>query len=158
VPLVIYCTQGIDRLPAWIRRVAVATYLVLFTALGAYSALAAGAVSRGTGVEPAMHLRQSVWAFVSLGLLCGFDFDARRWMAYIARTNIVAAIVRCLGLLGFLTPVADIQRLAVSFHTRHVAAANGVIEPDWKYLSWRSGQFHLNDARVVRPESNSPTC
>jgi hypothetical protein len=54
--------------------------------------------------------------------------------------------------------MADIQRLAVSFHTRHVVAANGVIEPDWKYLRWRSGQFHLNDARGVRPESDSPKC
>jgi hypothetical protein len=355
VPLVIYCTQDIDRLPAWIRRVAVAAYLVLYAALGGYSAWATSAVSRGVSVEPANALAAVILGFVSLGLLCGFDFDARRWnyarlfnytwrngillvtagamtsvvwlvlfagaslmaligvtaikdliqepafifpvtslvfaaafslglsraamtesirrfwlsisswllplilffgvlwalavpftgldplfktksaalimlwfaalavkfsncayqdgeisqpypswfsrttqaawlsllpvvviawwalglrvaqhglseqrlwaglvatlaaiyavgyalswlkterwMAYIARTNIVAAIVLCFGLLGFLTPVADIQRLAVSFHIRHVVAAYGAIQPDWKYLRWRSGRF-----------------
>jgi hypothetical protein len=370
VPLVIYCTQGIDRLPAWIRRVAVATYLVLFSALGAYSAWAVGAVSRGASVAPANAVAAAILGFVSLGLLCGFDFDARRWnyarlfnytwrngillvtagamtgivwlvlfagaglmaligvkaimdlikepafifpvtslvfaaafslglrraamteairrfwlsisswllplvlffgvlwalavpftgldplfntksaalimlwfaalavmcsncayqdgeilhpypswlsrttqaawfsllpvvaiawwglglrvaqhglsaqrlwaglaatlaaiyavgyalswlktdrwMAYIARTNIVAAIVLCLGLLGFLSPVADIQRLAVSFHIRHVVAANGAIEPDWKYLLWRSGRFGRDALQSIAAGTGAP--
>jgi Domain of unknown function (DUF4153) len=355
VPLVIYLTQGIERLPASIRRVAVVAYLVLFAALGAYAAWATGTVGRGASVDLASAFAAVVLGFVSLGLLCGFDFDARRWdyprlfnytwrngillatagvmtgvvwlvlfagaglmaligvkvimdlirqpafifpvtslvfaaafslgltraamtesirrfwlsisswllplvlffgvlwalvipftglgplfdtrraafimlwfaalavkfsncayqdgeipqpypswlsrttqaawlsllpvvaiawwalglrvaqhglseqrlwaglvatlaaiyavgyalswlkterwMAGMARTNIVAAIVLCLGLLAFLTPVADIQRLAVSFHLQHVAAANGAIDADWNYLRWRSGRF-----------------
>lgn len=370
VPLVIYCTQGIDRLPAWLRRATTVTYLVVYAALGAYAAWASGATGRETGLEPANVLAAIVLGFVSLSLLCGFDVDVRRWnyarlfnytwrngillvtaaamtgvawlvlfagaslmaligvkeikdliaepafvfpvtslvfaaafslglaraamadsirrfwlsisswllplvlffsvlwavavpftgldplfktksaalimlwfaalavkfsncayqdgevlspypswlgratqaawlsllpvvaiawwalglrvaqhglseqrlwaglvatiaaiyaagyslswlrtdrwMSYIARTNIVAAIALCLGLLGFLTPLADIQRLAVSFHIQHVAAANGAIEPDWKYLRWRSGRFGREALQGIAAGTGGP--
>jgi len=64
-----------------------------------------------------------------------------RWMACIANTNIVAALMLCVGLTAFLTPLADIKQLAVSLHVQHVADAKGSIEPDWKYLRWNSGRF-----------------
>ena len=64
-----------------------------------------------------------------------------RWMAAIAGTNIVAALVLCLGLAAFVSPVANIQRLAVSAHMGRVAAAGGSVEPDWVYLRWESGRF-----------------
>lgn len=79
VPLVIYFTQNIERLPAWVRRAAVVVYLVLYAALGAYTAWAAGAVNLETGLKFADVLAALVLGFVSLGLLCGFDFEARRW-------------------------------------------------------------------------------
>lgn len=79
VPLVIYFTQNIERLPAWVRRAAVVVYLVLYAALGAYTAWAAGAVNLETGLTFADVLAALVLGFVSLGLLCGFDFEARRW-------------------------------------------------------------------------------
>jgi len=64
-----------------------------------------------------------------------------RWMAAIASTNIVAALVLCGGLLAFVSPVANVQRLAVSAHMSRVAAAGGSVEPDWDYLRWSSGRF-----------------
>jgi len=79
VPLVIYFTQNVERLPGWVRRATVAVYLVLYGALGAYTAWAAGAVNTQTGIQPADVLAALALGFVSLGLLCGFDFEARRW-------------------------------------------------------------------------------
>ena len=64
-----------------------------------------------------------------------------RWMAAIPGTNIVAALVLCGGLLAFVSPVANIQRLAVSMHISRVATAGGSVEPDWVYLRWNSGRF-----------------
>lgn len=78
-PLVIYFTQNIERLPAWVRRAAVGVYLVLYAALGAYTAWAAGAVNLETGIKFADVPAALVLGFVSLGLLCGFDFETRRW-------------------------------------------------------------------------------
>lgn len=79
VPLVIYFTHNVERLPARVRRAAVALYLALYAALGTYTAWAAGAINVETGIRPADVLAALVLGFVSLGLLCGFDFDARRW-------------------------------------------------------------------------------
>jgi len=355
VPLVIYFTQGVDRLPAWVRRVAVAAYLVVYAALGAYAAWGSSGLNQAVAARPVDAFAALVLGFVSLGLLCGFDFDARRWryerlfnytwrngillatsgamtgvvwlvlfagaglmsliqvkwimqmiqkplfifpitslvvaaafalglgrasmtesirrfwlsisswllplvlffgvlwvavvpftgldvlfktksaalmmlwftalavkfsncayqdgevawpypgwlsrvtqvawfsllpvvaiawwalglrvaqygwseqrlwaglvailagiyavgyalswlktdrwMSAIARTNIAAALVLCLGLLAFITPLANVQKLAVSAHISHVTAAGGKVEPDWKYLRWQSGRF-----------------
>lgn len=79
VPLVIYFTQNVERLPQVVRRIVVALYLLLYAALGAYTAWAAGAVNTEIGVGPADALAALVLGFVSVGLLCGFDFEARRW-------------------------------------------------------------------------------
>jgi len=67
--------------------------------------------------------------------------DTGRWMEGIARTNIAAALVLCGGLLAFLTPLGNVQRLAVQSHLRHLAAAEDAAEPDWRYLRWQSGRF-----------------
>lgn len=79
VPLVIYITQNVDSLPKMARRVAVGVYAFLYAALGAYTAWAAGALAFDTGIKFADTLAALVLGFVSLGLLCGFDFAARRW-------------------------------------------------------------------------------
>lgn len=79
VPLVIYFTQNVERLPQTARRVAVVLYGLLFAALGSYTAWADGALSLETGVRPADAFAAQALVFVSLGLLCGFDFEARRW-------------------------------------------------------------------------------
>lgn len=81
---------------------------------------------------------------VALIYVVGYAWSWRqrdRWMFAIARTNIVAAGVLCLGLLAFVSPVANIQRLAVSAHMQRVADAGGSVEPDWTYLRWESGRF-----------------
>ena len=79
VPLAIYFTQNIERLPVWARRAAVALYLVLYAALGAYTAWAADASSVHTSLKFADTAAALVLGFVSVALLCGFDFEARRW-------------------------------------------------------------------------------
>jgi hypothetical protein len=64
-----------------------------------------------------------------------------RWMHFMARTNIVAAVFLCLALIAFASPLAQVQRLAVDAHINRVTAANGTVEPDWKYLRWDAGRF-----------------
>jgi hypothetical protein len=79
-----------------------------------------------------------------------------RWMAAMARTNIVAALALCLGLLAFLSPVANIQRLAVSAHVNRVIAAGGGVEPDWNYLRWQSGRFGRQALRDLATGAGVP--
>ena len=79
VPLVIYFTQNVEHLPRTARRAAVALYALLYAALGAGAAWAAGVTGVATGVRFTDGLAALVLGFVSLGLLCGFDFEARRW-------------------------------------------------------------------------------
>ena len=79
VPLVIYGTQNVEGLPRTARRVAVALYALLYAALGAGTAWAAGVTGVATGVRFPDGLAALVLGFVSLGLLCGFDFEVRRW-------------------------------------------------------------------------------
>jgi hypothetical protein len=64
-----------------------------------------------------------------------------RWMYFMARTNIAAALFLCLALIAFASPLAQVQRLAVDAHMNRVTAANGALEPDWKYLRWDAGRF-----------------
>jgi hypothetical protein len=77
-------------------------------------------------------------------------------MAAIARTNIVAALVLCTGLVLFLSPLANIQRLAVSAHMGRVAAAGGSVEPDWAYLRWESGRFGRQALREMAAGAGVP--
>lgn len=79
-----------------------------------------------------------------------------RWMAAIASTNIVAALVLCAGLLAFVSPVANVQRLAVSAHISRVAAAGGSVEPDWHYLRWNSGRFGRQVLRELAAGAGVP--
>ena len=64
-----------------------------------------------------------------------------RWMQAMAGANIVAAIVLCLGLLAFISPLANVQRIAVAAHMQRVQQAGGKTEPDWRYLRWDAGRF-----------------
>ena len=68
-------------------------------------------------------------------------FDRSRWMAHIEKTNIFAACVLCLVLVGFLSPIANVQKLAVNAHLSRIAEKGAGSEPDWKYLRWQSGRF-----------------
>lgn len=79
-----------------------------------------------------------------------------RWMAAMARTNIVAALVLCGGLAAFLSPLANIQWLAVSAHMGRVAAAGGGVEPDWTYLRWDSGRFGHQALRALASGTGVP--
>ena len=73
-----------------------------------------------------------------------------------APTNIVAALVLCLGLLAFLSPLANIRQLSVAAHVRHVTQANGTQEPDWDYLRWRSGRFGRDALQALAAGTGVP--
>lgn len=79
VPLVIYFTQNVERLPRRARHVAVLLYALLYAALGAATAWVSGVTGVDTGVRFPDAVVAHVLGLVSLGLLCGFDFEARRW-------------------------------------------------------------------------------
>jgi len=128
--------------PAWLGRTLQAAWLSLLPMVGiAWWALGLRVAEHGLS-------EQRLWAglVATLAAIYAVGYSLSwlkrdRWMSAIARTNIAAAIGLCLGLVALLTPVANIQRLGVSFHLQHVAASDGAIEPDWKYLRWRSGRF-----------------
>jgi len=78
-PLAVYWMQGVEGLCGRRRGVAVAVYALGYAALGAYSAWAADPAPDDIGLHPPHVLAAIVLGFVSLSLLCGFDFPARRW-------------------------------------------------------------------------------
>jgi len=81
-PVAIYATQGVDGLTRRVRWLAVLGYLVVYAGLGAYTSWAFGrSVEKNheLSVRPQDLLASGVLAFVSLGLLCGFDFEALPW-------------------------------------------------------------------------------
>lgn len=69
-----------------------------------------------------------------------------RWMATMGVTNIVAALLLCMGLLVYVAPPTHVRKLAVAAHLAHVqqqkVGADGkTMEPDWHYLRWESGRY-----------------
>jgi len=110
--------------PTWLGRVTQAAWLSLLPIV----AIACWAL--GLRVQQYGWSEQRLWAALvallaaiyALGYALSW-LQPRRWMAGIARTNIAAAIVLCLSLLAFLTPIANIQRLAVNAHLHHVLTA-----------------------------------
>lgn len=69
-----------------------------------------------------------------------------RWMAAMGATNIVAALLLCIGLLVYVAPPTHVRKLAVAAHLAHVqqqkAGTDGkAVEPDWHYLRWESGRY-----------------
>jgi Domain of unknown function (DUF4153) len=73
-------------------------------------------------------------------------FQSNTWLPSIAKSNIAGALVFCIGLLAFLSPIASVQRLSVSLHLKHIAARyeaapTAEVKPDWPYLRNDSGRF-----------------
>ncbi|MDB5932285.1 MAG: hypothetical protein JWR60_3992, partial [Polaromonas sp.] len=58
--------------------------------------------------------------------------------------------------LAFLSPLASVQRVAVSAHLQRVAAAGGDVEPDWSYLRWQSGRFGRQTLQTLAGGGNVP--
>ncbi|MDW5441657.1 hypothetical protein [Polaromonas sp. SM01] len=144
--------------PPWLARATQAAWLSLLPVVAiAWWALGLRVAQHGLSEQRLWAgLVAAIAAIYAVGYALSW-LKAERWIASIARTNIVAAIVLCLGLLAFLTPLADIQRLAVSFHVRHVTAAHGAIEPDWNYLRWRSGRFGREALQGIAASTDGPT-
>lgn len=134
--------EGERPYPQWLSRTTQGGWLAMLAVVGiAWWAL---------GMRIAQHgwSEQRLWAALvaviagiyALGYALSW-LRPQRWMQAMAPTNIVAALVACLGMLAFLSPLADVRQLAVSAHLRHVAQAANGQEPDWNYLRWRSGRF-----------------
>ena len=134
--------SGVSPYPAWLGRVTQAAWLSLLPIVAiAWWALGLRVAQYGWSE---LRLWAALVALLAAIYALGYTLSWRqsgRWMTGIARTNIVAAVVLCLGLLAFLTPLASIQRLAVAAHLHHVKTAGDNTEPDWNYLRWRSGRF-----------------
>lgn len=128
--------------PRWLSRATQAAWLSMLGVAGlAWWALGLRIAQRGLS-------EQRLWAMLVAALAAIYALGyvlswlkPGRWMAFVARTNIVAAIVLCASLLAFNSPVANIQRIAVAAHLKRVLDANGEFEPDWDYLRWKSGRF-----------------
>lgn len=128
--------------PVWCSWLAQAAWLSLIPVVGiAWWALGLRVVQHGW-------TEQRLWAalIAALAMVYALGYalslrDWNTWMRSMARTNIVAAWALCLGLVAFISPLADVQRLGVSLHLDRVAAQGGQLAPDWDYLRWRSGRF-----------------
>lgn len=91
-------------------------------------------------------------AFVAGIYVLGYASVKRQsnaWMPAIGRTNIAAALVLCGGLVAFLSPLANAQRLAVASQMHRLRASQGTIEPDWQYLRWQSGRYGLEALQSI---------
>ena len=91
---------------------------------------------------------QRLWAglvaFMAAIYVIGYSLSwlqPAHWMHFIARTNIAAAVVLCMVLIAFSSPLAHVQKLAVDAHMQRIVAGKGAAEPDWKYLRWDTGRF-----------------
>nr|WP_315209611.1 DUF4153 domain-containing protein [uncultured Albidiferax sp.] len=128
--------------PAWLARATQVAWLGVLPVVGiACWALGLRVVQYGWSEQ---RLWAALVAVLALVYAVGYAVSWRqpgRWMAAIARTNIAAAVLLCAVLLAVLTPIAPVQRLAVSAHLRHVQQAGQAQGPDWHYLRWGSGRF-----------------
>lgn len=143
--------------PRWLSLATQAAWLSLLPIVGiAWWALGLRVAQHGWSED---RLWAALVSAVALIYAVGYALSWRvrdRWMAAIARTNIVAALVLCTGLVLFLSPLANIQRLAVSAHMGRVAAAGGSVEPDWAYLRWESGRFGRQALREMAAGTGVP--
>ncbi len=139
--------QRVQAFPGLLARLTRWSWLSLIPAL----AVAAWALV----VRIAQHgfSEDRIWAVFSLVVLAvhvlGYAvsvFKNNGWLPSIAKTNIAGALVFCIGLLALLSPIANVQRLGVFLHMKHInaryeAAPTAGITPDWAYLRSDSGRF-----------------
>ena len=80
------------------------------------------------------------------------------WLASISLTNVIAAVVLCLGLLALLTPLADARRIAVNSQMQRLSQQTVELEKfDFDYLRWEAGRYGREAleklaAGIVHPE------
>ena len=85
-----------------------------------------------------------------------------RWMQAMGVTNILAALLLCVGLLIYVAPPTHVRKLAVAAHLTHVQqqlAAGGTdkaIEPDWNYLRWQSGRYGREALQALAAGQGAP--
>ena len=64
------------------------------------------------------------------------------WLGNIGKTNIVTALVMCVGLVLLLSPLADARRIAViSQMNRLMSGAVEAEKIDYNYLRWEGGRY-----------------
>jgi hypothetical protein len=90
-----------------------------------------------------------IWGLLVLVIassyVTGYVFSLRdqsAWMKNIGKTNVVVAIMLCIGLLLLLSPLADARRIAVNNQmARLVAGAINADALDYQYLRWKAGRY-----------------
>lgn len=72
------------------------------------------------------------------------------WLASIGKTNIGSAVILCLGLLAFISPIADARRIAVNSQMQRLS--NQAITSDkfdFAYLRWEAGKYGQDALRLL---------
>jgi hypothetical protein len=147
--------------PRWLGYATQAAWLSLLPMV-AVAGWALGLRVNQYGLSP---LRLWALLVVSVGAVyvVGYSLSWRgglqpaRWMHRIGQTNIVAAWVLCLGLLAFLSPVANVQKIGVASHMKRVMAApDGAVEPDWRYLRWDTGRYGREALQALVNDMQAP--
>ncbi len=90
-----------------------------------------------------------VWAIVTLDAF-GYALSVRggAWMGTVARTNIVAALVKVVVIVALISPIADLHRLTVASQVHRLRS--GAVDPtlfDWNLLSRQTGEYGLSALR-----------
>lgn len=136
-----------EAYPDWLARALQGAWLALLVVVGvAWWALGLRVAQYGWSEDRLWAaLVATLAAVYALGYALSW-LKRERWMAAMGRTNIVAALLLCLGLLLYVAPPTHVRKLAVAAHLAHVqqqkAGADGkAIEPDWNYLRWQSGRY-----------------
>jgi hypothetical protein len=64
-------------------------------------------------------------------------------MSAMGRTNVVAAMLMCVGMALLLSPLADARRIGVASQVNRYMPSGqpGTVEPDWNYLRRDGGRF-----------------
>lgn len=136
-----------EAYPDWLARALQGAWLALLVVVGvAWWALGLRVAQHGWSEDRLWAaLVATLAAVYALGYALSW-LKRERWMAAMGRTNIVAALLLCVGLLIYVAPPTHVRKLAVAAHLAHVqqqkAGTDGkAIEPDWHYLRWESGRY-----------------
>lgn len=136
-----------EAYPDWLARALQGAWLALLVVVGvAWWALGLRVAQYGWSEDRLWAaLVATLAAVYALGYALSW-LKRERWMAAMGATNIVAALLLCIGLLVYVAPPTHVRKLAVAAHLAHVqqqkAGTDGkAVEPDWHYLRWESGRY-----------------
>lgn len=136
-----------EAYPDWLARALQGAWLALLVVVGvAWWALGLRVAQHGWSEDRLWAaLVATLAAVYALGYALSW-LKRERWMAAMGATNIVAALLLCIGLLVYVAPPTHVRKLAVAAHLAHVqqqkAGTDGkAVEPDWHYLRWESGRY-----------------
>lgn len=137
-----------EAYPDWLARALQGAWLALLVVVGvAWWALGLRVAQHGWSEDRLWAaLVATLAAVYALGYALSWLWR-ERWMQTMGVSNIVAALLLCLGLFIYVAPPTQVRKLAVAAHLAHVQQAvqnktgDKTPEPDWNYLRWESGRY-----------------